>query len=98
MGGGGYRYHASKAAVHHLTKHMAVEFSEKHILCNAIAPGFFMSKLSKGLIEIQGGEKHLATDTPNGRLGRPEDIGAIIVWLCSRAGSHINGAVLPIDG
>jgi NAD(P)-dependent dehydrogenase (short-subunit alcohol dehydrogenase family) len=93
-----FSYSASKAAVIHLTKNLAVELGPRHILCNAIAPGFFPSKLANGLLELQGGAAELAKTSPNGRLGRPEDVAGLLVFLSSRAASHLNGAVVTVDG
>ena len=93
-----YSYSASKAAVIHLTKNLAVELGPRHILCNAVAPGFYPSKMSNGLIELQGGEQKLADETPNRKVGRPEDFAALVVFLASRAASHINGDVITSDG
>ncbi|KAL1962390.1 hypothetical protein VTN77DRAFT_9729 [Rasamsonia byssochlamydoides] len=93
-----FSYSASKAAAIHLTKNLAVELGPRHILCNAIAPGFFPSKMANGLMELKGGIAALAKLSPNGRLGRPEDIAGLVVFLASRAASHVNGAVVPVDG
>ncbi len=95
---GTYGYSASKAAVIHLTKNLAVELGPRHILCNAIAPGFFPSKIANGLIAASGGEEAMAKDVPDQRLGRPEDIAGTVVYLASRAAGHVNGAVITIDG
>jgi len=54
--------------------------------------------MANGLIALSGGEALLASRSPNKRLGRAEDIVGAIVYLSSRAGSHINGVILPIDG
>ncbi|KAJ5247079.1 hypothetical protein N7468_002062 [Penicillium chermesinum] len=88
---------ASAAAIH-LAKNLAVELGPRHILTNAIAPGFFPSKMASGLIESKGGLRHLEEFSPNGRLGRPEDIAGLVVFLGSRASSHLNGAVITTDG
>ncbi|KAL4895742.1 hypothetical protein BDV59DRAFT_199727 [Aspergillus ambiguus] len=93
-----FSYSASKAAVIHLAKNLAVELGPRHILCNAIAPGFYPSKMANGLIGIQGGLKQLEEQSPNKRLGRPEDIAGLVVFLSSRAASHLNGAVITTDG
>ncbi|KAE8368766.1 hypothetical protein BDV27DRAFT_121969 [Aspergillus caelatus] len=93
-----FSYSASKAAVIHLTKNLAVELGPRHILCNAIAPGFFPSKMADGLINLQGGLKALEDYSPNKRLGRAEDIAGLVVFLGSRASSHLNGAVITTDG
>ncbi|KAI9820503.1 MAG: hypothetical protein M1832_003694 [Thelocarpon impressellum] len=95
---GTYGYSASKAAVIHLTKNLAVELGPRHILCNAIAPGFFPSKMANGLLEKTGGAAAMAAANPSKRLGEPEDIAGTVVFLASRAGSHLNGSVITIDG
>lgn len=82
----------------HMTKHLAVELAPRRILVNAIAPGFFPSKMASGLIAISGGEEGMGKENPTGRLGRPDDIVGAVVWLCSNGASHVNGAVVPIDG
>lgn len=93
-----FSYSASKAAANHLAKNLALELGPRNVLCNAIAPGFFPSKMASGLIEMSGGLKALEKESPNGRLGRPEDIAGMVVFLSSRAGSHLNGAVVVVDG
>ena len=91
-------YSASKAAVIHLMRHLAVDLSSKNILCNAIAPGFFPSRMASGLMELSGGVEKLAAASPNHRVGRPEDIAGTVVYLCSRASGHSNGSVIALDG
>ncbi|TVY46584.1 Rhamnolipids biosynthesis 3-oxoacyl-[acyl-carrier-protein] reductase [Lachnellula occidentalis] len=93
-----FGYSASKAAVIHLTKNLAVELGPRHILVNAIAPGFFPSKMASGLLEISGGADTFAAKNPSKRLGKPEDIAGLVVFLSSRAASHINGATVTVDG
>ena len=95
---GTYGYSASKAAVIHLTRNLAVELGPRHILCNSIAPGFFPSKMAAGLMALYGGEDVMAKMNPNQRLGRKEDIAGAVVYLASRASSHVNGACLTLDG
>ncbi|KIW88347.1 uncharacterized protein Z519_10915 [Cladophialophora bantiana CBS 173.52] len=93
-----YAYSASKAAAIHLAKNLAVELGPRGIITNAIAPGFYPTKMASGLMELQGGQAALAAEVPNKRLGRPEDIAGLVVFLSSRAASHINGAVITTDG
>jgi len=93
-----FGYSASKAAVIHLTKNLAVELGPRHILTNAIAPGFFPSKMASELIKLTGGVEGLAAKNPSKRLGKPEDIAGLVVFLSSRASSHINGATITVDG
>ncbi|RYP48982.1 hypothetical protein DL768_005254 [Monosporascus sp. mg162] len=95
---GTYAYSASKAAAIHLGRNLAVELGPQHILVNSICPGFFPTKMASALLEMTGGiEKH-AKNNPAKRLGRPEDIAGVVVYLASRAGSHVNGAAIEIDG
>jgi NAD(P)-dependent dehydrogenase (short-subunit alcohol dehydrogenase family) len=93
-----FSYSTSKAAAIHLTKNLAVALGPRGIISNAIAPGFYPSKMASGLIELQGGAASLAKETPNGRLGKPEDIAGLVVFLSSRAASHLNGATITTDG
>jgi NAD(P)-dependent dehydrogenase (short-subunit alcohol dehydrogenase family) len=93
-----FGYSASKAAALHLTKNLALELGPQHILVNAIAPGFFPTKMASGLMELSGGVKKLAEASPNRRLGHPEDVAGTIVYLCSRAASHVNGGHVVLDG
>lgn len=82
----------------HLTKNLAVELGPRHILVNAIAPGFFPSKMASELMNLSGGPEALAAKNPSKRLGIPEDIAGLVVFLSSRASSHINGATVTVDG
>jgi len=93
-----YGYSASKAAVIHLGKNLAVELAPRGILTNMIAPGFFPSKMASGMMEILGGTELIAESSPDGKVGEPEDIAGPVIFLSSRAAKHINGAVLTIDG
>ena len=93
-----FGYSASKAAVIHLAKNLAVELGPRHILVNAIAPGFFPSKMASELMNLSGGPEALAAKNPSKRLGKPEDIAGLVVFLSSRASSHINGATVTVDG
>ncbi|OKL64433.1 hypothetical protein UA08_01108 [Talaromyces atroroseus] len=95
---GTYAYSASKAAAISLAKTLAVELGPRHILTNAVAPGFYPSKMANGLMEMSGGQEALAKASPNGHLGRPEDIAGLVVFLSSRASSHINGEAIATDG
>jgi NAD(P)-dependent dehydrogenase (short-subunit alcohol dehydrogenase family) len=95
---GTYGYSASKAAVLHLGRNLALELGPRGINVNSIAPGFFPSKMSNGLMDMAGGADLLGEMNPTGRLGRPEDIAGAVVYLASRAGSHVNGETIAIDG
>ena len=93
-----YAYSASKAAVIHLAKNLAVDLGPKGILTNAVAPGFYPTKMASGLMELGGGAEKFAAESPNKRLGLPEDIAGLVVFLSSRAAKHLNGAVIATDG
>jgi NAD(P)-dependent dehydrogenase (short-subunit alcohol dehydrogenase family) len=93
-----FGYSASKAAAIHLGRNLAVELGPRHIRVNSIAPGFFPSRMANGLMETYGGPEVLAAGVPDGRLGEPEDIAGVVVFLCSRASSHINGTCISVDG
>ncbi len=95
-GVGTYAYTASKAAVHHLTRHLAVELGPRHITVNAIAPGFFRSKMTDKIFERFADD--LATNSLLGRVGEAEDIAGLAVFLSSMAGAYVHGAVIPVDG
>ncbi|KFH40844.1 Rhamnolipids biosynthesis 3-oxoacyl-[acyl-carrier-protein] reductase-like protein [Hapsidospora chrysogenum ATCC 11550] len=95
---GTYGYSASKAAVIHLGRNLAVELGPRHISVNSICPGFFPTKMANGLLEMSGGADSFARANPLLRLGHPEDIAGIIVYLSSRAGSYINGEAIALDG
>ncbi|CAH0024008.1 unnamed protein product [Clonostachys rhizophaga] len=91
-------YSTSKAAANHLGRNLAVELGPRNITSNIIAPGFFPSKLAQGLISNLGGIEELSKDNPLGRLGEPEDIAGVAVFLCSRAGAYVNGVDISVDG
>ncbi|KAI2480124.1 3-oxoacyl- reductase [Pyrenophora tritici-repentis] len=91
-------YSISKAAAHHLSRQLAVELGPRNITTNTVAPGFFPSKLANGLIEILGGQQTLEDSNPRKRLGEPEDIAGVMVFLCSPAGAYINGEDIAVDG
>ncbi|KAL4726729.1 hypothetical protein ACLX1H_005619 [Fusarium chlamydosporum] len=95
---GTYGYSASKAAVLHLGRNLAMELGPRHITVNSICPGFFPSKMSNGLLEMSGGAEKFAAANPMRRLGQPEDIAGVVVYLASRAGAHVNGETIAIDG
>ena len=95
-GMGTYAYTASKAAVHHLTRHLAVELGPRQITVNAVAPGFFPSKMTDQLIEHRLAE--IEHNSLLGRVGKDEEMAGIAIYLCSRAGAYTHGAVIPVDG
>jgi len=93
-----YAYAASKAAVHHLTRQMAHNLTRDNITVNAIAPGPFRSKMMAFILDADGGEEAVAKGVPLGRIGSPEDVAGLAIFLASRAGAYLTGAVIACDG
>ena len=91
-----YAYSISKAAVHHMSKVLGVKLGERGITVNAIAPGYFETKMTGWMLKIYKDE--IVANAPLGRLGVSSDIAGAALYLASRAGAYVNGAVIPIDG
>jgi NAD(P)-dependent dehydrogenase (short-subunit alcohol dehydrogenase family) len=91
-----YSYSASKAAVHHLTRVLAKRLARERITVNAIAPGPFESKMMAATLESFGDA--IAAANPMRRIGEPEDMAGTAIFLSSRAGAYVTGAVIPVDG
>ncbi len=90
-------YSATKAGVHQLTKAFALEWADRQVRVNAIAPGFTETDFTSDLFASRHGER-LRADIPMGRLATADDIAGAAVFLASDAASYITGAILPVDG
>jgi NAD(P)-dependent dehydrogenase (short-subunit alcohol dehydrogenase family) len=90
-----YAYSASKAAVHQLTRALANQLAPD-ITVNAIAPGPFESKMMAATLERF--RDSIVAACPLGRIGEPEDMAGVAIYLASRAGAYLTGAVIPVDG
>lgn len=90
-------YAASKGGVHALTKTLAVEWADRGVRVNALAPGYFHTDLSSGLLTSRHGER-IRQSIPMGRIGRPAEIGASVVYLISDASAYVTGSTLAVDG
>ncbi len=98
-----WSYGASKAAVHHLTRFMAAKLTGERILCNAIAPGPYPTRMLSTGVGFGGATDGVDWDrvgqrNPSGRVGTPEDIAGLATFLCSRAGEYVVGQVIASDG
>ena len=99
-------YCGAKAAVANFTEWMATHFNQnysKNIRVNAIAPGFLLTTQNKFLMQKEDGTptdrgQRVLNKTPMGRYGAPEEMAGPVIWLCSKAASFVNGAVIPVDG
>jgi len=95
---GAYSYSASKAAVHHLTKILAEELAVHRVTVNAFAPGPFQSRMTAFATTSDDQVEKVGAGVPLGRIGAPDDVAGAAIYLCSRAGAYVTGAILPIDG
>ena len=91
-----YAYSASKAAVHHMTRVLAVALAPQGITVNAVAPGPFQSKMMAETLERFSDV--IVASCPLGRIGEPDDMAGVTIYLASRAGAYLTGAVIPVDG
>lgn len=93
-----YSYSASKAAVHHLTRHLAKKLASDNITVNALAPGPFLSDMTAFALEDAATTEQIIASVPLGRLGTAADLVGSAIYLSSRAGGYTTGAILPVDG
>jgi len=92
-------YHASKHGLLGLTKSAALEYASRGIRINAVCPGIIDTPMVAGMLTSQAeAMKELMKDVPIGRLGRPEEIAAAVLWLCSPGASFVIGHALVVDG
>ncbi len=90
-------YGVSKAALNQLTRHLAARYGRDGIRANAIAPGFILTATAEAQVPADI-RRRLAEANPTGRLGTPDDIARVVVFLCSDASAYVNGQVLHVDG
>jgi NAD(P)-dependent dehydrogenase (short-subunit alcohol dehydrogenase family) len=93
-----YAYSTAKAGVHMLTRHLASRLAAQSITVNAIAPGPFDSKMMAFALDDPQTRAAIAASVPLGRIGEPDDMAGAVLYLASRAGRYLTGAVIPVDG
>ena len=93
-----FSYAASKTAVHMLTRKTAAALAAEHITVNAIAPGLFPTKMMAHALDDDAARRRMTDKVPLHRTGTPEDIAGTTLFLSSRAGAYLTGAVIPVDG
>ncbi|TCJ18369.1 glucose 1-dehydrogenase [Rubrobacter taiwanensis] len=89
-------YNASKAAIINMTRDLATSWARHGITVNAVAPGWFPTKMSGGLIEKFG--ERMLRDIPLRRFGKPEDIKGVVLFLASPAAAYMTGQTVVVDG
>ena len=92
------QYNASKAAVHQLTKSLAAEWAPRGVRVNAVAPTYIETDLTRHVAEDPEMKRHWLGGTPQGRMGRPDEIAAVILFLASDAASLMTGSIVLADG
>ena len=96
--GDNFSYSASKAAIHMLARHMAHHMARYDITVNSIAPGPFESKMMSYVLDDPERRAVAENTNPRRRIGTPEDVAGAVIFLASRAGAYLTGAVIPVDG
>ncbi len=94
----GHAYHATKAAVAHLVRLLALELGPFNVRVNGIAPGPFVTNIAGGRMRDPDAAKKFAATVPMGRLAHTDEIKGLALLLASPASSYITGALIPIDG
>lgn len=95
---GAVGYVAAKHGVVGLTKNAAVEYSARGVRVNAVGPGFISTPLIQALEDNKPAYDQLVSLHPVGRLGKPEEVAELVIWLSSEKASFVTGAYYPVDG
>jgi NAD(P)-dependent dehydrogenase (short-subunit alcohol dehydrogenase family) len=89
-------YVAAKHGVIGLTKTAAIEYAEANIRVNAVCPGYIRTRMTESAMQLRG--EAILAHTPLKRMGNPEEIAEMVVWLCSERASFVSGAAYNVDG
>ena len=91
-------YVTAKHGVVGLTENAALEYGSQGIRVNAVGPGFIRTPMISDVIKDPEMEEQLISMHPIGRLGKPEEVAELVIWLCSEKASFVTGSYYPIDG
>lgn len=92
------QYNASKAAVHQLTKSLAAEWAPRGVRVNAVAPTYIETAMNAYVYDDENLMRHWIGGTPQGRMGRPDEVASVILFLASDAASLMTGSIVLADG
>ncbi len=96
--GSGAAYAMTKAAAAHISRYLAVEWAKDKIRVNTVAPGWVATPLTAKIQISERAMRVIEERTPLGRIGQPEEIAAVVAFLCMPVASYLTGAVIPVDG
>lgn len=91
-------YNASKAAVHHLTRSLAAEWGSRGVRVNAVAPTYIETEMNQYVYNDPEMLRHWVGGTPMNRMGRPDEVAAVVLFLASEASSLMTGSIVLADG
>nr|WP_246212922.1 SDR family oxidoreductase [Marivivens donghaensis] len=91
-------YNSSKAAVHHLTRSLAAEWASRGVRVNAVAPTYIETEMNKYVYEDEEMYRHWIGGTPMARMGKPEEVASVVLFLASEAASLMTGSIVQADG
>ncbi len=97
-GGSHYAYTSTKAALMHLTRHLARDLAADRVAVNAIAPGAFRTVMVDYMLDDPAAKREALADIPMGRIAEPLEMAGTAIYLASRASSYVTGEVLVVDG
>jgi hypothetical protein len=91
-------YVASKHAVNGLTRELGVQWAKQGVRVNAIAPGWFASEMTDAMLEDERSRRWLERNCPMGRIGRPDELDGVLLFLASDASAYCTGQIIAVDG